>query len=802
MEIKTALESAAILVVEDEIIVAHDLKIRLGKLGYSVMGMVDTGEEAVRVAAEESPDLILMDINLSDGNMEGIDAARKITEELGIPVIFLTALTDDGTIERARYARPSSYLVKPYTEIELKSNIEMAIYRAEIEKKLKESEERYRIVTSLSSDFAYSFFVDPSGRMILDWYTPAVSKITGYDGEELAKFEDVLEIVHPEDRHRVKRNLRYLTKGESFNIESRIISRDGTIRWVRIRARPSGRSDVEEGWVHAVGAVEDISELKRIEEIEKAKEQNYQAMMKKMNDGLVMVDNGGTITFVNNKLCELTGFDQFDFIGKRYSVLVEEDNKHLIEDMWGRCKSEENETFELSLRTQEGEGLPIRLSPTVLHDSRGRFSGCFAVISDISREKRRTAEILEGKDRRNRELLLVFENSHIALIEHDVTGVLEGIRAKERRVKDLRRYMLKNPGFVREMFGRLEVTYINRPALELLDAESLEEVQESSYLRAGSELQDIFRDAILLILEADRAVQLSLPVTTPSGRQLKLMANVLVSPYLEQTGRVYMSLIDFTEHEKEQERKFEAERRFRAVFQESPYAVAICSGSGKLLEVNRKFSELWGISPEEAEKLKRHSVDKLTRNWPGDTRERVASGFRGQVTVLPPFGVRRKAKDEEKLFLRGMIFPVPDETGKPKEIIFIQEDLSREEARPLFEDSREKDFEMILESIPQALIVVDENRNVLYCNGRTALLLECSSRQRILGKSILSWVAPSAGQRAIEGFNRLWEDRVPARMELPLISRSKRRFTAEINSSILTDSTKHRVLMVSLIREI
>lgn len=788
MEMPTALDGAGILVVEDEIIVAYDLKRKLTKLGYYVLGTVGSGEEAVRIAAEESPDLILMDINLSDGKEEGIAAARRITETLDIPVIFLTALTDAQTIERARYARPSSYLVKPYTEIELKSNIEMAVYRAEMERKLKESKERYKIVTSLASDFAFSFYVDDQLRMTLDWFTPAVRKITGYTGEELAELEDVLEIVHPEDRHRVRRNLRYITKGDAFNIEHRISSKDGPVRWVRTRARPSGRTDLEGGPVHAIGAVEDISELKRIEEIEKAKEQNYQAMMKKMNDGLVMVDNAGSITFVNNKLCELTGFGQFDFIGKRFTVLVEADQYPLIEGMWTRCKSEQNETFEMMLKTRDGAGLPVRLSPTFLHDSRQRFSGCFAVISDISREKKKAAE-----------LLLVFENSHIALIEHDVSGVLEGIRAKERRVKDLGRYMLRNPGFVHEIFQRLDLTYINRAALELLEADSLETVRESIYLKGGAGLENIFRDAVLSILETDRAVQLSLPAITAAGKPLKLMANVLVSPYLEETGRVYMSLMDVTEYEEEQKRRFEAERRFRAIFEESPYAVSICSTGGRILEVNRKFSDLWGFSPEEGHKSL--SVEKFIRKWPQEVRKRIDSGFRGQVITLPRFGVLRKGGEGEKLFLRGMIFPVPDETGKPREIIFIQEDLSGEEKNPLFEDSREKDFEMILESIPQALSVVDENRNVLYCNAGAVDLLECPSENTILGKSILSWVEPSAREKAIEGFTRLYESRGTGLMEIPLITRKNRMFTAQINSSILTDSTKHRLLMVSLLRK-
>ena len=94
-----------ILVVEDEIIVGMEIKDRLERLGYSVIDTVSSGEEAVKRAEETSPDLVLMDIRLK-GDMDGIEAAKRIRHRFNIPVIYLTAYADDETIKRARITEP------------------------------------------------------------------------------------------------------------------------------------------------------------------------------------------------------------------------------------------------------------------------------------------------------------------------------------------------------------------------------------------------------------------------------------------------------------------------------------------------------------------------------------------------------------------------------------------------------------------------------------------------------------------------------------------------------------------------
>ncbi|MEG5015472.1 MULTISPECIES: ATP-binding protein [unclassified Microcoleus] len=127
-----------ILVVEDEVIVAQDIAGRLKKLGYVVTATVSSGEEAIKKAIENPPDLVLMDIVLK-GDMDGVTAAEKIRTNRNVPTIFLTAYADDQTLQRAKLTDPFGYIIKPFQQNDLRVAIEIALHRHEIETKMRES---------------------------------------------------------------------------------------------------------------------------------------------------------------------------------------------------------------------------------------------------------------------------------------------------------------------------------------------------------------------------------------------------------------------------------------------------------------------------------------------------------------------------------------------------------------------------------------------------------------------------------------------------------------------------------------
>jgi CheY-like chemotaxis protein len=117
-----------ILIVEDEIITANDLKQRLENMDHSVVGIVGNGEDAIKKAGETSPDIILMDIVLK-GNMDGIETAQQIINIYNIPIIYLTSYYDDEILEKSSETKPYGYITKPYEDLGLNTVIKMAVYK-------------------------------------------------------------------------------------------------------------------------------------------------------------------------------------------------------------------------------------------------------------------------------------------------------------------------------------------------------------------------------------------------------------------------------------------------------------------------------------------------------------------------------------------------------------------------------------------------------------------------------------------------------------------------------------------------
>jgi len=132
-----------LLLVEDEVIVAEDVRRRLENLGYSVLGIATRGKDAIEMAVKFHPRLILMDIGLR-GGMDGIETVRHIREKVDIPVIFASAYSDDTTLHRARAAEPQGFVLKPFEERELRVTIEMALYKHASDRVLRESESMFR----------------------------------------------------------------------------------------------------------------------------------------------------------------------------------------------------------------------------------------------------------------------------------------------------------------------------------------------------------------------------------------------------------------------------------------------------------------------------------------------------------------------------------------------------------------------------------------------------------------------------------------------------------------------------------
>jgi PAS domain S-box-containing protein len=169
-----------LLIVEDEGVTALEIQNKVEEWGYSVVGVLSSGEEAITVALDKRPDLILMDVVLKE-KVNGIEAANIIKNSYDVPIIYLTAYDDEKTIEEAKITFPQAYLLKPFNDQELKLTIEIALYKHQMETRLKRSEETYRTLAENAKDII--FIISLEDRV--DYVNKFAANILGFEPEDI-----------------------------------------------------------------------------------------------------------------------------------------------------------------------------------------------------------------------------------------------------------------------------------------------------------------------------------------------------------------------------------------------------------------------------------------------------------------------------------------------------------------------------------------------------------------------------------------------------------------------------------------
>ncbi len=220
------MKAKQIVVVEDERIVAMDIKNTLEGLGYEVLSIMTRGEEIVDRAAELMPDLILMDIML-EGDMDGVDAARIVKDRIDIPVIFLSAYSDEVTIQRAKISEPYGYVLKPFNGKDLHTAIEMALYKHQMESKLKKFERWLATTLKSIGDAVISTDI---GRSVILMNT-AAEVLTGWTQEDVLG-RDLLSLMKFVDEHTgeyINDPVQQVLAGGTFehNREALLLNRQG-----------------------------------------------------------------------------------------------------------------------------------------------------------------------------------------------------------------------------------------------------------------------------------------------------------------------------------------------------------------------------------------------------------------------------------------------------------------------------------------------------------------------------------------------------------------------------------------------
>jgi two-component system cell cycle sensor histidine kinase/response regulator CckA len=375
---------AEILIVEDEAIIASVIAGALKKFDFAVQEILNSGEAAVAAALRKKPDLILMDIRLQ-GAMDGISAAERIQEQMDIPIIYLTAYADEPTLERAKKTKPYGYIPKPFQEIELKTTIEMALYKHGFEVQLKESEARFRSLFENSQDIIY--IADKNGDLLE--MNPAGLSLFGYSREEILGTQSSRLYA---DAHDHKSFISRIKSRKSLkDVELKLRNKRGE----KIYGLETANTMVDkDGKMSGVqGIIRDITAKKKQEETLAL----LQTAIDASSEAVLISDRSGTIVYGNPAVEAMTGYDALEIVGRNVEFLGSgvpkgEKNQHL----WETVLAGNSWAGEFLNQRKDGTTYHQRAIISPVRDSEGEISHFVSIASDITLEKKLEEQMIQA----------------------------------------------------------------------------------------------------------------------------------------------------------------------------------------------------------------------------------------------------------------------------------------------------------------------------------------------------------------------------------------------------------------------
>jgi PAS domain S-box-containing protein len=395
---------ARILIVEDERVVARDIREMLETLHHEVTGIAKSAETAVTLTRKTRPELILMDIRLQ-GSRDGIEAARTIGEITDIPIVFLTAYSDDELVDRAIQVMPFGYLLKPFQENELRFSIETALLKFEFEKKLKVTIDKYQKLFEQSND---PIFLHRITGEIVD-VNHRACEMLGYTKTELLSMK--LQDLQPRsERKYVRKALEETEKDGFIRFETQLKSESGNTVDVEISARIIDR---EKTLVQ--GIARNITERKsaeaKIREMNRQLEDRVKQRTKEIEQAnlslkklslavehgpaVVFITNvDGKIEYINSRFTGVLGYKPEEVIGKDPRMFtVTEKSEAEYNNLWRIVRTGEIWRGDLFNRHKDGTLIWLHTSFSPIKGENGALTHFVAVSEDITERRKIEAEL-------------------------------------------------------------------------------------------------------------------------------------------------------------------------------------------------------------------------------------------------------------------------------------------------------------------------------------------------------------------------------------------------------------------------
>ena len=382
-----ALDGApTILIVEDEQIVAADIRNRLQALGYSVPAIVSSGEEALAKIPEIRPDVLVMDIVLH-GPMDGIETAKQVRAAFDLPIVYLTAYTDEETAQRAKITEPYGYILKPFDERELRFAIEMALHKHRLETGVRQREKQFEQIAENPLEILWLIDCATSAAV---YVSPACEQSLGRTAKELTGSPQAwTDPIHDDDRQRVVALYKKACRGEAADTpeEYRILRPDGSIRWMATRVFPV--RDVSGNVYRIAGTAQDITPQKWAWDNLSQSEERYRIMAENSNDLISRHTPEGIYLYASPASRTLLGYRPEELLGtSAYSYIHPDDTERFrSRDVdSGHFLSAGGETYRI--RKKDGSYVWFEsTAKTLCNPATGEIQEVTVVSRDISERK-------------------------------------------------------------------------------------------------------------------------------------------------------------------------------------------------------------------------------------------------------------------------------------------------------------------------------------------------------------------------------------------------------------------------------
>ncbi len=516
-----------ILIVEDNAIVAADMKERIQKMGYRVIGCLARGERAIDSLKTELPDLILMDIKLK-GELSGIETAAAIRAEHDIPVIYITSYSDEKTLELAKATDPFGYIVKPFEDRELRIVIELAIHKHTMGRRLKENEQWFK--TTLSSIGDGVITTDMQG--CVTFMNPVAETLTGWNIAEAKglPITDVFHIVNEESREIVKNPVtKVIETGRTVGLANHtlLISKNGRELPIKDSSAPILLDNEQ-----PVGIVLVFQDNEKDREAEKklqASEEKFRVLFDYAPLPYQSLNKDGYILHVNQTWLRTLGYEKEEVEGQFFGDFLKPEWRGHFEENFPKFKSiGEVLGVQFEMVRKDGTYLTVQFDGKISSDAHGDFLRTHCVFRDITQEVKLSKQLQEQEKELRQHQKLEAIGTLAGGIAHNFNNILSAIIGfTELSIEDV------TAGT--ELHDNLEEVYSASIRAKTLVDQILAFSREEDDKKQIIEVQSLVHDALGILRET---VPASIEITeTTNNECIKIKANIT------QLQQVFMNIV-------------------------------------------------------------------------------------------------------------------------------------------------------------------------------------------------------------------------------------------------------------------